>query len=369
MKRFLLFTLFIILLGSSWSIIKEQLNGDLGIITDRVQSILENEELEATVVGFFDTVKLIFNELEDTINIPSEKDVVEKPELHSPEKQTFSIHNIEIGMKKEEVETKLGNAERISLNEYGKNWHTYHQNFQNFAQIMYNEKDEVVGLYTNQDLISSTYPIKLGSSKAEVRNHLGDPLTRIMKGLIIYEFQADSDYDIFQVDDHYVTIFYDIHEENTVTSIQIISESVEKGKKDFYAAANEELREGFELQMFDLTNATRVKHGLEPLVWDDKVRGTARKHSADMAKHHYFNHTNLKGESPFDRMLTDQITFSVAGENLAYGQFSSIFAHEGLMNSMGHRKNILKSDFDYLGVGVAFNAESHPYYTQKYYSK
>ena len=39
------------------------------------------------------------------------------------------------------------------------------------------------------------------------------------------------------------------------------------------------------------------------------------------------------------------------------------------MNSLGHRENILKPDYKFLGVGVAFNAESQPYYTENFFSK
>jgi uncharacterized protein YkwD len=67
-------------------------------------------------------------------------------------------------------------------------------------------------------------------------------------------------------------------------------------------------------------------------------------------------------------MKEDAVAFHTAGENLAYGQLSSIFAHEGLMNSLGHRENILRQDYEYLGVGVAFNDKSQPYYTQNYYA-
>ena len=48
-----------------------------------------------------------------------------------------------------------------------------------------------------------------------------------------------------------------------------------------------------------------------------------------MVKQNYFDHNNLDGESPFDRLKDDDIDFNVAGENLAYGQQNSIFAHEG----------------------------------------
>jgi uncharacterized protein YkwD len=186
--------------------------------------------------------------------------------------------------------------------------------------------------------------------------------------MVIYQLQEDSDNDLFLLDEDYVTIFYDKHENNTVTAIQIISKTMEDNKKDFYTEASPTLKEGFEYQMFDFTNATRVNHQLPILTWDDHVRETAREHSTDMAENDYFDHKNLQGQSPFDRMKEDAVTFHTAGENLAYGQLSSIFAHEGLMNSLGHRENILRKDYEYLGVGVAFNEKSQPYYTQNYYA-
>ncbi|MEH7479852.1 CAP-associated domain-containing protein, partial [Neobacillus drentensis] len=224
-------------------------------------------------------------------------------------------------------------------------------------------------LYTNQDLIASTNGIKLGSSKIDVRAKLGEPITNIQKGLTVYQLQENSDYDVFLLEGTYVTIFYDKHENNTVTAIQLISKDFEQKKTGFYTKANSALKEGFEYQLFDLTNAARVNHQLTVLTWDEHVRGTARKHSTDMAVHQYFDHTNLKGQSPFDRMKEDDISFHMAGENLAYGQFSSIFAHEGLMNSLGHRENILRDGYEFLGVGVAFNDESQPYYTENFFAK
>jgi uncharacterized protein YkwD len=235
--------------------------------------------------------------------------------------------------------------------------------------VMYDDNNKAAGLYTNQDLLASTNRIKIGnSSKESVRSILGEPITKIQKGMVIYQLQEDSDNDLFLLDDAYVTIFYDKHENDTVTAIQIISKPLEENKKDFYTDATPTLKEGFEYQMFDLTNAARVTHQLPILAWDDRVRETAREHSADMAENDYFDHKNLEGQTPFDRMKEDAVAFHTAGENLAYGQLSSIFAHEGLMNSLGHRENILRKDYEYLGVGVAFNEKSQPYYTQNYYA-
>jgi uncharacterized protein YkwD len=106
-----------------------------------------------------------------------------------------------------------------------------------------------------------------------------------------------------------------------------------------------------EKEMFDLVNKERSANGLKLVVWDDDLRDVARKHCLDMFSRGYFSHYNPEGESPFDRMDEDAIEYKAAGENLAYAPNVSV-AHQGLMNSEGHRANILKEEFGTLGVGV-----------------
>jgi uncharacterized protein YkwD len=359
------------MLYNFWPNVEEKLGNDLvDSIISEFDAVKENTDLSTlpdTLEEDFNSLfKLSLNEEE---NQAQTEQSVEVPILDEPEKQTFSIANIELGETKTQVEELLGNPVRSSINEYGTEWYAYHQNYHNFLMVSYNENNKVAGLYTNQNLISSSTSIAHGTPKDVVLQQLGNPIEKIQKGMVFYQLPEERDYDLFQIDNSYVSIFYDKHENTTVTAIQIISRNLEQQRVDFYSEASEQLKTGFEYQMFDLTNATRVEHGLSTLEWDDQVRETARKHSSDMAVNNYFSHTNLAGESPFDRMMNDDIVFSVAGENLAYGQTSSVFAHEGLMNSLGHRENILKSDYEQLGVGVAFNSESHPYYTQKYYTK
>jgi uncharacterized protein YkwD len=54
----------------------------------------------------------------------------------------------------------------------------------------------------------------------------------------------------------------------------------------------------------------------------------------------FFAHVDQDGRSPFDRMKAGNVTFGAAGENLALAPTVQI-AHDGLMNSPGHRANIL----------------------------
>jgi uncharacterized protein YkwD len=374
MFRFLRLIAILFLIYISWPFIAKQLDHS-AIQADFVSSLKENLEVPETISVLYDDIGQMLKQLGfqlDEMQQTQEKSnevPKEKVELTPPVEQTFSIHNVELGNDKNDIEHNLGAAKRVSLNEYGANWHAYHENYHDFFMVMYDENNKAVGLYTNQDLLASTNGIKIGSTaKESVRSILGEPITKIQKGMIIYQLQENNDNDLFLLDDAYVTIFYDKHENNSVTGIQIISKALEENKKDFYTEATPTLKEGFEYQMFDITNAARVNHQLPILTWDDHVRETARDHSADMAVNDYFDHKNLEGQSPFDRMKEDKVAFHTAGENLAYGQLSSIFAHEGLMNSLGHRENILRQDYEYLGVGVAFNDKSQPYYTQNYYA-
>lgn len=220
--------------------------------------------------------------------------------------------------------------------------------------------------YSLIELLSSEFDLGLGDTKSAVNETLGDPEEGIRNGWFNYQINSEGEYDIYQIDGSYATIFYDIHENDEVTAIQLIDENLENEKEAVYTSGSETLRDGFEYQLFDLTNTDRVNHDLPVLEWNEEVRETARKHSTDMAENQYFDHTNLQGQSPFDRMEADDISFTTAGENLAYGQFSSVFAHRGLMNSEGHRENILQDNFAELGVGVDFNDDNQPFFTENF---
>ncbi|MGH2491038.1 MAG: CvpA family protein [Candidatus Limnocylindria bacterium] len=106
-----------------------------------------------------------------------------------------------------------------------------------------------------------------------------------------------------------------------------------------------------ERQMFDLVNEERASAGLQQLSWDDRLLPVARQHSEEMFKLKYFAHQSPVTGSPFDRLKAAGITYSRAGENLAYAQSVSV-AHRGLMQSQGHRENILRPEFTRMAVGV-----------------
>jgi uncharacterized protein YkwD len=110
-------------------------------------------------------------------------------------------------------------------------------------------------------------------------------------------------------------------------------------------------RPDLEAQMLEMVNEERRAAGLKPVAPDPELTEVARAHSADMFARGYFAHVSPEGLDPFDRMKRAGVGFRTAGENLALAPTLKI-AHTGLMNSPGHRANILRPEFGRLGIGV-----------------
>ena len=110
-------------------------------------------------------------------------------------------------------------------------------------------------------------------------------------------------------------------------------------------------RPDLEAQMLTLVNNERMKRGLKPVKADPEMKVVARAHSRDMFARGYFSHYSPEGKDPFDRMKSAGVKYLAAGENLALGQTLKI-CHDGLMNSPGHRANILNPSYGRLGIGI-----------------
>lgn len=121
--------------------------------------------------------------------------------------------------------------------------------------------------------------------------------------------------------------------------------------------------------MLKLVNKDRKRNGLGKLRMQQDLRDVARKHSKDMARKSYFEHENILGQTPFDRLDKARITDVIAGENLAKIRgFKNpvVRAEIGLMNSPGHRANILNVHYNTVGVGIIKSVDQTFYYTQNF---
>jgi uncharacterized YkwD family protein len=106
-----------------------------------------------------------------------------------------------------------------------------------------------------------------------------------------------------------------------------------------------------EEEMLNLINSERTSRGIAPLQMDQNLVELARKKSQDMIDNNYFSHSSPIYGSPF-KMLNDAgINYRAAGENIA-GNNSVSGAHRALMNSSGHRGNILNTAYTKVGIGI-----------------
>lgn len=113
-----------------------------------------------------------------------------------------------------------------------------------------------------------------------------------------------------------------------------------------------------EEKMLELVNQERTSRGIKPLVMDEEARRAARDYGQYLFKNGVFDHTDLEGRSPSDRLKTYNIEFMMAGENLAFAPDLEK-AHTGLMNSQGHKENILRPFFGRVGIGVVDGGEDY----------
>lgn len=313
--------------------------------------------------GIFTEIKSIFIDNNNTLDMNVKDD--KKNESINEKEEIDNFQYIKIGDSKDYVISKIGEPSRIDASEYSFNWYVYNQYKGEFAMVGI-ENDIVVALFSNTMNSCEAENIKLDDSKQIVNDNY-DSIEYRKKGNTRYMINSKGEYDIIKQNKKYITVFYDLVEGSKVCSYQIINQKTEDSMKDIYANESEELKKSFELQIIDLINSSREKYNLNKLKYSEKATISSRKHSEDMMNKDYFDHVNKEKETPFDRMKKEGITYISAGENIASGQFNAIYAHEALMNSKGHRKNIL-GNYKYIGVGVDFGGTYKIYYTENFYT-
>ncbi|MEK5231237.1 CAP-associated domain-containing protein [Lysinibacillus sp. FSL K6-0232] len=260
---------------------------------------------------------------------------------------------------------------RTFASEYDMEWEMASKNYRQFY-LVGRKNNKIVGGYDTRKG-QSLFGIKIGESSTTVTKKYGTPVDAILKGMTKYtksykDAYGQTTHGTYLIDGKYVTFFYDVHAKNTVRSILWVTKEIELSKNGFYAQASQARQKSFEELTVHLMNQARVSEGIAALSYASQYNQIGRLHSLDMVTNQYFDHTNLKGQEPWDRMKAGGIEYSYAGENIAYGQYSAIYAHEALMNSLGHRQNILQAKFTHAFVGVQFSNKNIPYYTIGFYT-
>lgn len=90
-----------------------------------------------------------------------------------------------------------------------------------------------------------------------------------------------------------------------------------------------------------------------PVKLSDTLGTVAFGHANDMARHNYFEHEDLTGHSPADRVRAVGYREKLVGENIAYGPKSAEEVVQGWLDSPGHCENIMDPRFAEMGIAFA----------------
>ncbi|KFG69190.1 CAP domain-containing protein [Microvirga sp. BSC39] len=118
----------------------------------------------------------------------------------------------------------------------------------------------------------------------------------------------------------------------------------------------------YEQLMLELVNRERAKTGAQPLTFNGNLNDSADAHSNWMISADVFSHTGLASSSPHQRMINAGYSFTgsyASGENIAWASLQGPtglqdeveYLHTNLMNSPGHKANILNGNYQEIGIG------------------
>ena len=105
--------------------------------------------------------------------------------------------------------------------------------------------------------------------------------------------------------------------------------------------------------LLDETNTQRTQNSETALAMNSQLMQAAQAKANDMVAKNYWSHVSPDGTQPWQWITNAGYSYMSAGENLAYGFDTSSATVSGWMNSAEHRANILNSDFQDVGFGIA----------------
>ena len=104
--------------------------------------------------------------------------------------------------------------------------------------------------------------------------------------------------------------------------------------------------------LFQETNQVRIAQGLKPLKDNIILDKAAQAKAQNMLQNGYFAHTSPSGLSPWYWFKRQKYSYQYAGENLAIGFLNSDEVTRAWVQSPEHRKNIVNSHYEDMGLAV-----------------
>lgn len=310
--------------------------------------------------------------------IPVEREeVVEAVSIFTRPKEGVSTL---IGKPAKEVKTLYGNPTRIDPSIYGYDWWVYNNSFSDYLLIGVRD-DKVIQAFAIGNKVD-TAPYKIGQSlediyrftlvQSEITMSIGentyifslneeDIKTRLLVQFddlfaMLYIDQKDQQLEAVRFSDSQTLLLhkpYDILYSGDVIESKTPSSNLQ-ARADKATA----------IQVVEMTNIIRLRHGLHVLESDMDLQNLANIHSEEMAKNNIARNESFEIPNFKDKLKETSLNFSRAGGNTAAFYFDAGEAVNGWLNSKDHRQTLLDRSYTHTGVGVYSN-----YYTQNFIEK
>ncbi|HPD01471.1 MAG TPA: CAP-associated domain-containing protein, partial [Acetivibrio sp.] len=262
------------------------------------------------------------------------------------------------------ITNRFGQPDRIDLSRYGFDWYIYNNDLAKYLQIGIKD-GKTVGIYSNSLYYKLNDNIGIGTPKSTVEEELGTPLSSITKGSTSYRMDNKDEWKVYKKNNEYYTyLFYNLQSDIEVTAFMMIDYATEQSLKGFYGTPSDRLRKSYEMELFDITNAYRIRHGKDPFKWSDEMAALSRAFCKDMVEKGYFDFTDTNGQVVSDRMRNAGINYNSVSELIAKGQMDSMFVIESWMKN---RSSTLLGGHEYVGIGINMESDGCVVYVYDLY--
>lgn len=269
---------------------------------------------------------------------------------------------------------------RIEPSAYGYEWWIYNKDQSQYVQFGVKEH-KIVTIYVGGEKVNIS-PFHIGETYEDIykKNPFSHEISLKM-GRNSYQFEL-SDVELIEqplvsIEDGWAQLYFD-HFTHKLVGVRYMDDETLIKQKPYQLVSSGELtnpqplspelmkqvEQGNAQQILDLTNVIRSRYHIPLLAWDQQTAAVAFEHSKDMKDNNYFSHDSPSFGTLGDRLQKGNVSFQLAGENIAAQHSDAIAAIQGWLNSEGHRKNLLNEQFTGLGIGVY-----DKFYTQNFIQK
>jgi uncharacterized protein YkwD len=114
--------------------------------------------------------------------------------------------------------------------------------------------------------------------------------------------------------------------------------------------------DAFERRLRELVDEERSRAGVRRLSNEPRLTAIARAHGVDMREHGFVGHTSPNTGTAADRVARAGVRTGLVLENVGRG-YTPEEVHQSLLDSPGHRENVVSADATHAGVGVVIERE------------